>query len=218
MIENLQDVLSYGFNQRALLAAVMIGFLNGFFGAYVVLRRSALFAGALAHTLFPGIALGALLAGINPVSALLGASVMALVVGLSAQGFSRSTRADLNTVLAVFWTAAFAGGLVILQGLREYVDMEGFLFGNILGVSDFDLWFAFITGFIVLSTMILLQRPIILMAFSPEVAATQGIKVKQLDYLMSIMPEDYNSKHMNRLFEILDNKTPAERVAELGYG
>lgn len=44
----------------------------------------------------------------------------------------------------------------------------------------------------------------------------EGYPIKQLDYLLSIMPEDYNSKHMNRLFEILDSKTPAERVAELG--
>ena len=54
------DILGYEFNQRALLAAVMIGFMNGYAGGYVVLRRGALFAESLAHTLFPGIALGAL--------------------------------------------------------------------------------------------------------------------------------------------------------------
>ena len=185
MIDAMQDMMGYSFNQRALLAALMIGFLNGFFGAYVVLRRASLFAGALAHTLFPGIALGALFAGINPLSALLGASAMALIVGLSSQGFASVTRADLNTVLAVFWTAAFAAGLIILQGLHEYVDLEGFLFGNILGLSNFDIWFSYATGLVVLSAMILMQRPIILMVFSPEVARTQGVKVRRLDLIMA---------------------------------
>lgn len=185
MIEHLQDIFSYTFNQRALLAALMIGFLNGFFGAYVVLRRTTLFAGAMAHTLFPGIAVGALIAGVNPLSALLGALFMALFVGLGAQTFAAHTRSDINTVLAVFWTAAFAGGLIILERLNEYVDLESFLFGNILGVSDFDLWFCFIAGGTVLSIMILLQRPLILMMFSPEVAATQGVPVKRLDTLMA---------------------------------
>ena len=64
-MEGLLDIFGYSFNQRALVAAVMIGFLNGFFGGYVVMRRAALFAGALSHTLFPGIALGALVAALD---------------------------------------------------------------------------------------------------------------------------------------------------------
>ena len=184
-MEFLQDILSYSFNQRALLAAVMIGFINGFFGAYVVMRRAALFAGALSHTLFPGIALGALIAGVNPVSAMVGASITAVIVGLSSQTFAANTRADLNTVLAVLWTSAFAGGLLLLERTAAYVDLERFLFGNILGLSDFDLWFSYGTGLVVLSLMILLQRPLILMVFSPEVAATQGVRVKRLDTLMA---------------------------------
>lgn len=184
-MDYLHDILGYSFNQRALLAAVMIGFLNGFFGGYVVMRRAALFAGALSHTLFPGIALGALIAGVNPASALVGASLTALIVGLSSQAFAANTRADLNTVLAVLWTSAFAAGLLILERTAAYVDLERFLFGNILGLSDFDLWFTYGTGLVVLSFMILFQRPLILMVFSPEVAATQGVPVKRLDTLMA---------------------------------
>jgi ABC-type Mn2+/Zn2+ transport system permease subunit len=187
MIDAFADTLSYTFNQRALLAAVMIGFVNGFFGSYVVLRRASLFAGALSHTLFPGIALGAVFAGVNPISALVGACIMALLVGLGSQGLANTTRADINTVLAVFWTAAFAAGLVVLERLNKYVDVDAFLFGNILGVSNFDIWFVFLAGFVVLSAMVLLQRPIILMVFSPDVAATQGIAVKKLDYLMAAL-------------------------------
>ena len=78
----ISDMMAFEFNQRALLAAVMIGFLNGYVGGYVVLRRGALFAGSLSHTLFPGVALGALIAGLNPYSALLGAFLTAMVIGL----------------------------------------------------------------------------------------------------------------------------------------
>ena len=82
------DILSYEFNQRALLVAIMIGFMNGYVGGYVVLKRGALFAGSLSHTLFPGIALGALIAGLNPYSALIGAFIMAMLIGLSAEGIA----------------------------------------------------------------------------------------------------------------------------------
>ena len=45
---------------RALLACVLIGFTNGFLGAYVVLRRLSLVADALSHSMLPGLALAAI--------------------------------------------------------------------------------------------------------------------------------------------------------------
>ena len=118
-------------------------------------------------------------------SALVGSVVVALLVGMGSQVFATHTRADLNTVLAVFWTAAFAAGLMILEYLTTHVDLENFLFGNILGISDFDLWFSYGAGFIVLSVVILLQRSLTLMMFSPDIASTQGIPVKRLDFLFA---------------------------------
>ncbi len=185
MTEELLNTLNYTFNQRALLAAAMAGFLNGFFGAYVVLRRKALFAGALSHTLFPGIAMAALLSTINPLSALIGSVVTALTVSIGSQGVARRTGADINTVLAIFWTTSFAGGLLILKALRTYINLEHYLFGNILSVSDMDIVFIFIAGYGVCSYVILMQRKIILMAFSAEDAVAQGIDVPRLDYLMA---------------------------------
>ncbi|HMO05225.1 MAG TPA: metal ABC transporter permease [Kiritimatiellia bacterium] len=187
MIDALQDMLSYQFNQRALLAAVMIGFLNGYTGGYVVLRRGALFAGALSHTLFPGIAVGALIAGLNPYSALIGAFVMALVVGLGSQGVAAHSRVDREAVMAILYTAATAGGLLVLERLGTYVRVEDYLFGNILRVSNWDLWFVYLAGFIVLSTLILFQRPLLIFIFSNNLAASYGLSVRLMDYLLAAL-------------------------------
>jgi len=181
----IQEVLSYSFGQRAVLAAAMIGFVNGYLGGYLVLRRDTLFAGALAHTLFPGIAIGALIAGLNPVSALVGAAITALVVGLSATGIAGTSRLDKEAALAILYTAAFGGGLIVLSRLSTYVRIEDYLFGNILAVSDLDLWFVFVAGAITMSTLILLGRPLLLFLFSKDVAATQGVPVTFLAYLLA---------------------------------
>jgi ABC-type Mn2+/Zn2+ transport system permease subunit len=185
MTEQVFEILSYTFNQRALLAAVMIGFINGFFGAYIVLRKESLFAGALSHTLFPGIALAALFTGINPLSALIGSIAAALIVSIGSQQIAKKTKVDINTVLAILWTASFAGGLLLLKSLNQYINIEHYLFGNILSVSNFDIWFVAIVGYIAASIIILLQRRILIMAFSPDGATAQGINVKMLDYLMA---------------------------------
>lgn len=179
------DILSYEFNQRALLAAVMIGFMNGYVGGYVVLRRGALFAESLAHTLFPGVAVGALVAGLNPYSALIGAFIMAMVIGLGSEGIAANSRIDRDASMAVLVTAGFAAGLLLLRRMATSVRIEDYLFGNILGIADWDLWFVFMAGGVVLSALILFQRPLQIHVFSPELAASQGLSVKLLDYLMS---------------------------------
>lgn len=187
MIAELQEILSYQFNQRALLAAVMIGFLNGYTGGYVVLRRGALFAGALSHTLFPGIAVGALIAGLNPYSALIGAFVMALVVGLGSQGIAGNSRVDREAAMAILYTAATAGGLLILEQLGTYVRVEDYLFGNILRISNWDLWFVFLAGFLVLSLLILFQRPLLVFIFSPNLASSHGLSVRLFDHFLAAL-------------------------------
>ncbi len=177
-----QQLFDYGFSQRALLAAGMIGFVNGYLGGYIVLKRSALFAGGLTHTLFPGIALGALVAGLNPYSALLGAVVMALVAGLGATGIASVSRVDRDTALAILYTAAFGAGLIVLERIGTYVNIENYLFGNILGVGNTDLWFVYVAGGVTMTLLVLLQRPLLLYVFSADAAASQGIPVQLLGH------------------------------------
>lgn len=177
-----QQLFDYGFSQRALLAAGMIGFVNGYLGGYIVLKRSALFAGGLTHTLFPGIALGALVAGLNPYSALLGAVFMALAAGLGATGIASVSRVDRDTALAILYTAAFGAGLIVLERIGTYVNIENYLFGNILGVGNTDLWFVYVAGGVTMTLLILLQRPLLLYVFSTDAAASQGIPVQLLGH------------------------------------
>ncbi len=177
-----QQLFDYGFSQRALLAAGMIGFVNGYLGGYIVLKRSALFAGGLTHTLFPGIALGALVAGLNPYSALLGAVFMALVAGLGSTGIASVSRVDRDTALAILYTAAFGAGLIVLERIGTYVNIENYLFGNILGVGNTDLWFVYVAGGVTMTLLVLLQRPLLLYVFSADAAASQGIPVQLLGH------------------------------------
>ncbi|HMP74596.1 MAG TPA: metal ABC transporter permease [Kiritimatiellia bacterium] len=185
MSELLAEIFSYQFNQRAMVAALMIGFLNGYVGGYVVLRRGALHAGALSHALFPGVAVGALIAGLNPYSALVGAFVMALIIGLGSESISFHSRIDRDAALAILFTAATAGGLLILQRLGTFARVEDYLFGNILRISNWDLWFMFGSGLVALSALLALQRPLLLFVFSPEMAKAQGLPVKALDYVLA---------------------------------
>jgi manganese/iron transport system permease protein/iron/zinc/copper transport system permease protein len=89
--------------------------------------------------------------------------------------------------MAILYTAATAGGLLVLQRLGTYVRVEDYLFGNILRVTNWDLWFMFAAGGAVLSLAMLFQRPLLIFLFSPDLAASHGIPTRRLEYLLAGM-------------------------------
>lgn len=182
------EFLEYGFNQRAMLAAALIGFSNGALGSLVVLRKNALVVSALSHALLPGIALGILVfGGLSPLIGLVGALFGALVVGLATVFVSRVGRLDYQTALTVLYTTSFAGGLILLERLPNHVELEGWLFGNILGLRRVDLWITWGVSALILVLLAWNRRGWILFLFEPSVAASMGVPVRRLNYQFMTM-------------------------------
>ena len=179
------DLFSNPFYQRALAAALLIGFTNGFFSGFVVLRRNALSVSALSHTMLPGITLGILLTGaLTQASAFVGALFAALMVGLGSVAVARGNRVAQGTALAVIYTTAFAAGVALLPRLDTRQELEHWLFGDIMAVGNPDLWVAFAIGALTLVVANLLMRPLLLTMFEPNVAAAQGVPVRLMQYLI----------------------------------
>lgn len=181
MLAALQDP----FFQRALLAGVLIGFTNGFFSGFVILRRNALSVSALSHTMLPGIALGIFVTGaLTQANAFIGALVAALFVGLGSVVVSRSSRVAQGTALAVLYTSAFALGVAALKYLGNFAELEHWLFGDIMAVGNADLWLSFALSAVILLVSVLFFRPLLLTLFESNVAAAQGVPVRTMNYLL----------------------------------
>lgn len=63
-MEFLQDLLVYGFLQKALITSIMVGIICGVIGSFIVLRGMALMGDAISHAILPGVAISYML-GIN---------------------------------------------------------------------------------------------------------------------------------------------------------
>ncbi len=184
ILDWLTEPLQHPFNQRAILAALLIGLTNGYASAFVVLKKSALKVGSLSHALLPGIAVAVWVAGLHEWSAFLGALFAALFIGLGSLAVSRSSRLDQDSSLAILYTAAFSGGIILLRRLRVTQQIDEWLFGNIMGLRDGDLWTTFWISCAALSLLTALHRPLLMTLFDAEVAATLGVPVRALNYLL----------------------------------
>jgi ABC-type Mn2+/Zn2+ transport system permease subunit len=167
----------YEFMQRALLACVIIGFANGFLGAFVVLRRMALVADALSHSLLPGLAISAIFFGLNPVGLLIGGLLASVFVALGGHLISQSSRIKEETGIAALYVLAFAVGIAVIKFANVRVSLDQFLFGNILGIGNSDLWICYSVGLLSVSVLTVFSRPLLLVLFEPSVARTQGVPV-----------------------------------------
>lgn len=181
------EPFSHEFMQRALVGGALIGFSNGFLGAFVVLRRLALMADSLSHSLLPGLVLGVILFGLAPQGLFFGALFAALFVALGAQLISRSSRVKEDTALGILYTVAFSLGLVLLTFVKVRVSLLHYLFGNILGLADSDLWLSYGVALLVVPAMAALQRPFLLSLFEPNVARSQGVRVGLLNVVLTIL-------------------------------
>ena len=182
------DFLQYSFNQRAILAAAVIGFSNGALGTLIVLRKHSLVVSALAHSLLPGIALAMwVFGGLTPFVGFAGSLVSSLIVGLATVFVARRARLDDQTALTVLYTTAFAAGLLLLEKLPSYVGLESWLFGNILNLRDSDLMICFSVAAGITLLLAWHRREWFLFLFEPSVAASMGVPVTRLSYVLTGM-------------------------------
>ena len=172
--------------QRALLSAIMVTIVSGFLGAFLLIRNLALIGDGLAHVSFGGVAVGIVLGATSPLYYALLFSVISSIIIYELQSREILTG---DASIAIFLTGMLAFGLVILRysGGGITVDIEGYLFGNLLLIDSQDLdLIAAISIFSLLALMAI--NPVLLATtIDPLAAQIQGVPVRVIGLIFSII-------------------------------
>ncbi|MFE2638580.1 anchored repeat-type ABC transporter permease subunit [Streptomyces scopuliridis] len=169
------------FMQRAFGVAVMCGIVSGVVGAHVVLRGMAFIGDAVSHSVFPGVAI----AFVFQFNLVLGGAVAGLLTALAVAVFSQNRRLKEDTVIGVFFAAAFGLGIVILSTAPGYSgSLESFLFGQILGISDGDVLTVAVMGLILLLVAAAVHKELVTVSLDRETARAAGLPVFALDIVL----------------------------------
>lgn len=167
---------------RATLAGIGVALAAAPLGCFVVWRRMAYFGDATSHAAILGVALSLALSTSVFAGALAVALAMALTVStLSDRGFA------MDTLLGVLAHSALAFGLVavsFLNGVR--LDLNAYLFGDILAVSRSDL--AVIWGGAALVVILTLWRwsALLTSTLNPDLAYASGIDPKREQLVLTV--------------------------------
>jgi ABC-type Mn2+/Zn2+ transport system permease subunit len=180
----LLDPLGYQFMVRGLAAALTVGIVCPILGTYVVLRGMAFLGDALAHIMLPGVVIAFLLG--MPLS--LGALAVGVLAALSIGALTRRRKIREDAAIGVVFAGAFALGIALLSLQRSYaVDLTHILFGNLLGVSDRDLWLAAGLGLLALIGVGAFYKEFLVLSFDPVLASTLRLPVGFLQNILLVL-------------------------------
>lgn len=174
------------FLHLALVLGLLASPALGVIGTLVVTRRISSIAGAGAHAALGGVGIALYLQRVllwswctATVGAIAGAVAAALLVGV----VSLTAREREDTVIAVVWALGMSLGLLFLDKTPGYVDLQGFLFGNILLVTRNDLWMTLALDAVVVIPAVLFYNPLLATCFDGTFAVLRGVKTS-LFYLV----------------------------------
>jgi ABC-type Mn2+/Zn2+ transport system permease subunit len=178
------EPFSYAFMMRGLYASLIVGVVCPILGTYVVLRGMAFLGDALAHIILPGVVIAFLL----DLPLAVGALVVGVLAALAIGSISKRSEIKEDAAIGVVFAGAFALGVVLISLQRSYaVDLANILFGDLLGVSSFDLWIMAGLGFLVLLAVFAFYKEFLVLSFDPVLATTLRLPVAFLQYLLLVL-------------------------------
>lgn len=169
--------------QKALLVGVIVSLLSGLISVFVVLRKMSFIGAGISHAAFGGVAIG-FFAGINP---MVTAVVYSIAVALGIELMHRKGKVSADASIGIFFASSMALGIVLISLSREYtVDLFGYLFGNILAITQGEVLLSLFVAATVIGVITLFLKEIFMSTYNEEIARVSGVPVRAINTLFLI--------------------------------
>lgn len=176
----LTDPFTYEFMQRSLLVTVVASIVCALLSCWLVLIGWSLLGDAVSHAVLPGVVLSYIIGIPFAAGALVfGFGAVALIGAVR-----DTTRLKEDAVIGVVFTTLFAVGLVLVSVTPSHIDLSHILFGNLLGVTDADIWQVVVLGALTTAVLVVKRRDLTLLAFDPVHAHAIGLSPRRLRALL----------------------------------
>ncbi len=175
----------YGFMQRAFQASFLISLIAPVLGLFLILRRQSLMADTLSHVSLAGVSLGMLL-GIDPTWTNI-LVVIAVAILLEYLRIVYRTYSEVSVAMLMSGGMAVA---LVLMGLNEggtTVNINQFLFGSIVTISQQQIWLLLILTITIGVLYIIFRKPMYILTFDEDTAYTAGLPIKRMSILFNIL-------------------------------
>ncbi|MCB1207081.1 MAG: metal ABC transporter permease [Verrucomicrobiae bacterium] len=172
----------------ALLAGIVSSLTFGVVGSLVVVRQIGYVASAIAHSILGGIGASVYysrvydLPWLTPMVGAIAAGLLSVaVIGWVTIRFKERE----DTIIGAIWATGMAAGLLFLHySPGKSVNLESFIFGNILLTSKGDVVLTLALGVVVLALVALFYHKLVSVSFDEEFARLRGVSATAYYFLL----------------------------------
>ncbi|NEP76296.1 metal ABC transporter permease [Okeania sp. SIO2G5] len=178
MLDLLLDPLQYGFMQRSLIVAIVVGIICSTVGSYLIVQRLALLGDAISHSLLPGLAIAFAL-GMNMY---IGAFIAGVLSTVIISWIHQRSAIKEDAAMGIVFSAFFALGITLITIIQKdnKIDLNHFLFGNVLGVTPGEVRDTSIIAAIVVLAIMLFYKELLFYSFDKLGATAAGLPIPQI--------------------------------------
>lgn len=172
------------FMQQAFAIALAVAIPMALLSCILVLKGWSLMGDAISHAVLPGI----VIAYIVKIPLAIGAFAAGILCATATGYLKEHSRIKEDTVMGVVFSGMFALGLVIYVNIQTDVHLDHILFGNILGLTWWDVVNSGLIGLFVSTAILIFRKDLMLYTFDPQHARAIGRPVRFLHYgLLTIL-------------------------------
>lgn len=176
MLSWVLDPLGYEFMRNAIAIGILVGILCPVVGSYLIVQRMAMLGDVIAHCVLPGLSVAVFLG----FDLLLGAFGSGVAGALFMTWIRNQSRIKADSAMALTFATFFALGVTLISTLKNQVDLDNLLFGDILGVTSPDIIRTLLITILILSVVRLTYKELLLYTFDPTGARAMGLPVNTI--------------------------------------
>ncbi|MEM9554671.1 MAG: metal ABC transporter permease [Acidobacteriota bacterium] len=186
------DLAGHPFLLPGLVAGALAGLACGVVGPYVVARRLAFLAGAVAHVAIGGVGAAIFLrsrvdalAGLDP---LLGGALAAVAAAVLLAWVEEHAGERLDTLIGALWSVGMALGILLVKLTPGYhTELMSYLFGALAFVGWDGVLAMLLLDLVLVSVTLLFHRRFLAVCLDPEQAELQGIDVLRTQTVLLVL-------------------------------
>ena len=184
MLETVSSMFSYDFMVRAIVVGIFVSLCAALLGVSLVLKRYSMIGDGLSHVGFGALSI-ALAMNVAPLVVSIPVVVIAAFLLLR---ISENSKIKGDSAIAIISSSALAIGIIVTSlttGMN--LDINSYMFGSILAISESDVWLSVILTVIVLVLFVLFYNKIFAVTFDENFAKAVGTKTNIYNMLIAVL-------------------------------
>lgn len=178
MLNLLTEPLSYEFMRNALTISILVGILCPVVGSYLIVQQMTLLGEVIAHCVLPGMFLSFFF-GVDILIGAFGSGIL----GSSLIGWIQSqSRVKVDAAMTLTFSTFLALGITLITVLKNKIDLDSFLFGDVLGVTSTDIYRTLTIALIVLTVTRLFYKELLFYTFDRTGAQAIGLPINAIHF------------------------------------